>query len=97
MLWGFGGEVASSRGRADFCLSALMPCKIELRYAHGWADAGWTDETVDGQTRPTRFATVADARVGLGEFLEAADAAVVSGDMCLGHAPEEYRIVEVTQ
>jgi len=70
-----------------------MRYKIELRYFYGWDDACWTDET-DEAIEPTRFRTVAEAKVALDEFFADVRAALIVGDMDSEIDRHDYRIVE---
>jgi hypothetical protein len=73
-----------------------MQYKVELRYAYGWDDAGWTDEAEDGP-RPTRFPSVGAATEALEKFFSAVRAAVRDGNMDAEKDANDYRIVLATE
>lgn len=64
--------------------------KVEACFSYGWDDAGWT-ETVDGQDRPLRFTSLAEAQEEIDDHLRLVREAVAAGQMEDGDT--EYRIV----
>lgn len=70
-----------------------MLYKIELRYIHGWDDAGWTEESDDG-FQPKRFQNIEYAYAALEEFFAGVKASVIEGNMDMEEKRCDYRIVE---
>lgn len=66
-----------------------------MRYAYGWDDAGWTEET-NGQTAPLRFESREEARAALDAFFAEVANAVAAGATDMEKHPADYRIVEVS-
>lgn len=71
-----------------------MRYKVEMKYFHGWDDAGWTEDSNEA-SRPMRFETVRQAQTELNDFFAKVKAAVTSGSMSIEENPKDYRIVEV--
>lgn len=69
-----------------------MRYKIETKYVYGWDEAGWTDDTDDGN-KLLRFECVREAEAELVSFFASVKAAVASGDMDIEENPADYRIV----
>jgi hypothetical protein len=71
-----------------------MPFRVEVRYAYGWDDAGWTEDTGSGP-EPLRFPTRDAAMAALAEFFKEVRDAVAVGYMDVEERPDNYRVIEV--
>ena len=71
-----------------------MRYRIEVQFAYGWDDAGWTEEK-DGAVKPTRFRTIREAQAALDEFFDDVKVAVFAGNIDVEEFREDYRIVGV--
>ena len=72
-----------------------MKYKVEMRYAGGWDDAGWTEDNRSGEMVPIQFPTREAAQLAINEHVHDCAEAVSSGDMIDGHEPSDYRVVPV--
>ena len=72
-----------------------MKYKVEMRYAGGWDDAGWTEDNGSGELVPVHFSSIQEAQLAINEHVRDCAEAVAEGNMQDGHEPSDYRAIPV--